>query len=396
MNKRRVVITGVGTVNPCGIGKKEFWNSIDQNISGIEKITRFDTTNTPIKIAGQINDLDISKYVVKRTMVKTDTFTHYALAATKMALADAAIDISQENSNRCGVFIGNNSGGWEICERGFKELYNDGPEYVNPWQATAWFPTAAQGYISIEHGIKGFSKTFIADRVSGASALYFGLQSIINGKNDLALIGGTEAPLSPFGTICYHESGELSISTDITRASLPFDENSTGIVLGEGSTILVLEEYEKALQRKATIYGELTGWAMTVGNAKDSSSLEKCMNKALVKSGKTSKEIGLIVPEGNGNVVSDKRELTAIKKIFGDQIEIITPKKLTGHLYGASTPTDILTALLVMQEEKIPNSIYKNLEYKEDFPRQREINSILVNASSRKGVNLSFVLENIN
>jgi len=396
VNKRRVVITGVGTVNPCGIGKKEFWNSIDQNISGIEKITRFDTTNTPIKIAGQINDLDISKYVVKRTMVKTDTFTHYALAATKMALADAAIDISQENSNRCGVFIGNNSGGWEICERGFKELYNDGPEYVNPWQATAWFPTAAQGYISIEHGIKGFSKTFIADRVSGASALYFGLQSIINGKNDLALIGGTEAPLSPFGTICYHESGELSISTDITRASLPFDENSTGIVLGEGSTILVLEEYEKALQRKATIYGELTGWAMTVGNAKDSSSLEKCMNKALVKSGKTSKEIGLIVPEGNGNVVSDKRELTAIKKIFGDQIEIITPKKLTGHLYGASTPTDILTALLVMQEEKIPNSIYKNLEYKEDFPRQREINSILVNASSRKGVNLSFVLENIN
>lgn len=402
MEKRRVVVTGIGVVNPAGVGKELFWDNVSAGKSAIKKITRFDPKETPIKIAGEIDSFSTEKFVPKRVAVKTDLFTHYALAATEMAISDAGLEINSDNEYDCGIFFGNNSGGWDICERGFYELYNDGATYVNPWQATAWFPTAPQGYIAIKYGIKGYSKTFVADRVSGSSAIYFGLSSILNGTNSTVVAGGTEAPLSAFGTFCYHETGEMSTSSEPNKGCHPFDKKHSGIVLGEGSAVMVLQELEEASKGEAEIYGEITGWAMNVGKPDDVESLTDCMSEAIKKSGLTSGEIDLIIPEGNGNPASDHLEAEAIGRLFGkkrlETLPVCTPKALFGHLYGAATPLDLACALLTLKTGKVPPA--KNYEAGEidslnivaEEKIDSEIDNILINSRSREGVNITFVV----
>jgi 3-oxoacyl-(acyl-carrier-protein) synthase len=395
---KRIVITGIGIVNPCGIGKEEFWENVTKGESSIKPIERFDTEGYPLKVAGEISGFNPSKYINKRVLKKVDVFTHYALVATEFALHDANFEINESNEYKSGIFFGNNSGGWDICEQGFKEMYNDGPQMVNPWQATAWFPTAAQGYISINYKIKGFSKTFIADRVSGSSALYYAMFSILSGKNEVAIVGGTEAPLTPFGTICYHESGEMSTESNPKSAIRPFDPNSSGIVLGEGSTVLILEELEYAKKRNAKIYGELLGSAMTYSNPTESIGIEKCINKTLRKSGLSINDIDLIIPEGNGAKICDDVEAEAINKICKDsKIDVITPKTLYGHLYGAALPTDIACALLNLQSDKLPickniNDESKCINFNLTDEQELHCDNILVNSRSREGVNVSFVV----
>jgi 3-oxoacyl-[acyl-carrier-protein] synthase II len=393
-----MVITGIGIVNPCGIGKEEFWNNVTKGESSIKTIERFNTEGYPLKVAGEISGFNPGKYINKRILKKVDVFTHYALVATEFALYDANFEINKSNEYKSGIFFGNNSGGWDVCEQGFKEMYNDGPQMVNPWQATAWFPTAAQGYISINYKIKGFSKTFIADRVSGSAALYYAMFSILSGKNEVAIVGGTEAPLTPFGTICYHESGEMSTESEPKNALRPFDLKSSGIVLGEGSTVLILEELEYAKKRNAKIYGELLGSSITYGKPTESIGIEKCINKTLKKSGLSINDIGLIIPEGNGAKICDEAETKAINKICKDsKVDVITPKTLYGHLYGAALPTDIACALLNLQSGKLP--ICKNttdeskcINFNLTNANELQCNNILVNSRSREGVNVSFVV----
>jgi 3-oxoacyl-(acyl-carrier-protein) synthase len=216
-----VAITGIGLVNPLGIGKESFWKRLIAGENAIQSISRFDAKNLPIQIAGQINDFNPKDFVPRRLAVKMDRFAHYAVAAAKLALEDAVIDLEKYDPYRVGVWFGNNAGGWDICERGLYELYRDGAPYVNPWQATAWFPTSPQGYVSITYGIKGMCKSFICDRASSASALYFAVRAILDGECDLILVGGTEAPLTPFGMICYYETGVLVDSTSDLRAYIP-------------------------------------------------------------------------------------------------------------------------------------------------------------------------------
>ncbi len=256
---KRVVVTGIGIVNASGIGKDEFWNNVTEGKSGIRTISRFDPTGFPTQVAGEITNFNAADFIPKRLIIKTDTFTHYALGASDLALKDANLDLEQEDSYRVGVWFGNNAGGWDIAERGFYELYHDGPNMVNAWQATAWFPTAAQGYVTIRYGIRGYSKSFVCDRASGASGLYYGIKSIQQGHNDIVLAGGSEAPISRFGMTCYYETGEVSAAANPETAYMPFDKNRSGMVLGEGSAVLVLESEEHAIRRGAKIYGAVTG-----------------------------------------------------------------------------------------------------------------------------------------
>lgn len=405
MKKRRIVVTGIGVVNPCGVGKNVFWENITRGVYGIKQITRFDSSDSPIKVAGEIKEFNVEEYVPKRMMVKCDRFTHYALAATGMALEDSELEISEDNEYRCGIFYGNNSGGWDICERGFYEMYNDGCTMVNPWQATAWFQAAPQGYTAIRYGIKGLSKTFVADRVSGSSAIYFSILSILTEQNDITITGGTEAPITPFGVICYHESGEMSNSLDPITACKPFDKDSSGIVLGEGSTVLILEELDHAIGRGAHIYGEITGWAMGVGESQDIESMEKCMKSAILKSRLSLEDIDLLVPEGNGAEISDYVERTAINnlwKYIPKKLPVTLPKSLCGHLYGASTSTDVACGLLAINSGLLPEC-KNSYEVKQDhfeivnnINKPKTINNVLVNSRSREGVNVSFVLSRYN
>lgn len=258
-----VAITGIGLVNPLGIGKKKFWDNLIAGKNAVQIITRFDPKHLPVQVAGQIDGFNPKDFLPSRLAVKMDRFAHYAVAASKLALDDADIDLQEYDPYRVGVWFGNNAGGWDICERGLFELYRDGAPLVNPWQATAWFPTSPQGYVSITYGIKGMCKSFICDRASGASALYFAVRAILEGECDLILAGGTEAPLTPFGMICYYETGVLASSTQNLNVYRPFDKLRSGTVLGEGSTVLILEKLEDAESRGANIYGKLYLGSMT-------------------------------------------------------------------------------------------------------------------------------------
>jgi 3-oxoacyl-[acyl-carrier-protein] synthase II len=400
MNKK-VVVTGIGIINPSGIGKNEFWQNMTQGKSAIKEIDRFDTTEFPTKVAGAISDFKPADFIPRRLIVKTDRFTHYALAASNLALADAELDLEQEDSYRTGVWFGNNAGGWDICERGFEELYNDGATMVNPWQATAWFPTAAQGYVTICYGIRGYSKSFVCDRASGASGLYFGVKSIQQGHNDIVLTGGSEAPITRFGMVCYYETGEISGASNPDTAYQPFDRERSGIVLGEGSTVLVLESEEHALARGAKIYGEITSGAMTTDiDPTEGVHLKRSMSKALKNANLSPSDIDVVFAEGCGTQNGDRIEAEAISTVFGEtapDVPIAVPKSLFGHLYGASCSTEVACSLMAMETEQLPimRSVNPDEGCQLNFvtqPQSRPVSRTLVNSRAREGVNVSFVI----
>ncbi len=398
----RVVVTGIGIVNPSGIGRDEFWSNVTEGKSAIRNISRFDPTGYPTQVAGEIAEFNPADFIPRRFIVKTDRFTHYALAASELALKDADLDLEQEDSYRVGVWFGNNAGGWDICERGFYEHYQDGPTMVNPWQATAWFPTAAQGFVTIRFGIRGYSKSFVCDRASGASGLYFGVKSILQGYNDIVLAGGSEAPITKFGMNCYYETGEVSASTDPETAYQPFDLNRSGLVLGEGSTVLVLESEEHAMRRGARIYGEVTSGAMTTERETSSgTAFERCMRQALQRAGIGAKDIDVVLAEGCGTKESDQVEAGAIAAVFSEEakdVPVSTPKSLYGHLYGASCVTEVACSLLAMETGELP--IQQKIRAQDpdcqlNFvtqPESRPVSRTLVNSRAREGVNASFVI----
>ncbi len=399
-DKKRVVVTGIGIVNPSGIGKEQFWQNMTEGKSAIGEIDRFDPTNFPTKVAGTIQDFKPDDFIPRRLVVKTDRFTHYALAASDLALADANLDLETEDSYRVGVWFGNNAGGWDICERGFKELYNDGAAMVNPWQATAWFPTAAQGYVTIRYGIRGYSKSFVCDRASGASGLYFGVKSIQQGHNDVVLTGGSEAPITRFGMVCYYETGEISGAADPRTAYQPFDKGRSGIVLGEGSTVLVLESEEHALARGAKIYGEVTSGSMTTDtNPTEGIQFKRAMNKALKDANLAARDIDVVFAEGCGTKTGDRLEAEAIQGVFADapDVPVTVPKSLFGHLYGASCTTEVACSLMAMETGKLPvmQSVNAEADCQLNFVTQAQSSSVartLVNSRAREGVNASFVI----
>jgi 3-oxoacyl-[acyl-carrier-protein] synthase II len=400
-DKKRVVVTGIGIVNPSGIGKDEFWQNMTQGKSAIKAIDRFDTTEFPTKVAGAISNFQPGDFIPRRLIVKTDRFTHYALAASDLALADANLDLEAEDSYRVGVWFGNNAGGWDICERGFHELYNDGATLVNPWQATAWFPTAAQGYVTIRYGIRGYSKSFVCDRASGASGLYFGVKSIQQGHNDVVLTGGSEAPITRFGMVCYYETGEISAASDPDTAYQPFDRERSGIVLGEGSTVLVLESEEHALARGAKIYGEITSGSMTTDlSPTEGIQLKRAMNKALKNANLSPSDIDVVFAEGCGTQTGDRLESEAIDAVFGEtaaDVPVTVPKSLFGHLYGASCTTEVACSLMAMETGTLPvmQSVNPDEDCQLNFVTQAQSASVsrtLVNSRAREGVNASFVI----
>lgn len=398
---RQVCITGLGIVNPSGIGIEEFWNNVSIGKNSITEIKRFDCEGLPTKVAGQLTNFQAADFIPRRFLVKTDTFTHYAWAATELALKDASLDLNKVDKEKMGVWLGNNAGGWDICQRGLYELYREGQQFVNPWQATAWFLSSPQGYLTIAYGIKGMSKSFVCDRASGACALYFGMNSIKLGHNDIIIAGGTEAPITPFALTCYFETGELSASLQDTTVYRPFDQSRKGSLLGEGSTILILEEKEHAIRRGAKIYGELkSGVINTDFNVNDHAFLTKANVNAMEKANFTSRDIDVIFAEGAGTVVCDLAEAGAISQAFtaNPKVPVTIPKSGFGHLYGASTATDIACGLLAAKNNLIPLtpnhiSIDKNMNLnivKKSI--KTKISNFIVNSRAREGSNVSLLI----
>ncbi|MFH1360867.1 MAG: beta-ketoacyl-[acyl-carrier-protein] synthase family protein [Candidatus Omnitrophota bacterium] len=407
---KRVAITGIGTVNPSGIDKRVFWANIKAGHSVVSKIERFDASLYPSRIAGQVKELDAYSHVSSRLLKKIDVFSHLALVASELAIKDANLDLSKENLKRCGIFMGNAIGGWLYAETELRDLYLEGREGVSPFMASAWFPAAPQGQVSIHYGIKGYSKTVVSDRASSLMAIAYGSKTLINGKDDFIIAGGMEAPVTPYALLCCNTSGVLTKNNDEPdKAYRPFDKTHDGFPIAEGSGMLILENEQRIKERNPKIYGYVAGYGTTtdavdrIEPAHDGKELARAIQMALDDAEIAPAQIDYICADGVATVIGDASETKAIKQVFGDRakkIPVSAPKSMFGNLLGASGVVDIIITLLAMEHGLVPPTInYEHpdpecdLDYCPNKAQVKEINRALVINRGRGGINCAMVLE---
>ena len=408
---KKIAITGIGIVAPLGMDKKVFWANIKAGRSAIKKIDRYDAHLYPSRIGGQIHQLDAYSHVSSRLLQKIDPFSHMALIASELALKDAGIDLTKENLNNIGIFMGNALGGWLYGETELRDLYLEGREGVSPYMASAWFPAAPQGQVSIYYGIKGYSKTIVSDRASSLMAIGHAIKVLSKGKIDFILAGGMEAPLSPYGLLCCNTNGELSEDNEHPEeAYKPFDKNRSGFVVGEGAGIMILEGMERAQSRNKKILATITGYGTTCDGVDrikpniDGKELARAIRMALDDAGYKPQDIDYISLDGSATREGDISEVRAIKEVFGDKaknIPVSVPKTMFGNLLGASGAVDMIVTILAMEHNLIPPTLNlkeidpecAGLDFVTGKAREHEIRRALVISRGRAGINAVLTLE---
>jgi 3-oxoacyl-[acyl-carrier-protein] synthase II len=405
----RIAVTGIGIVSPSGIGKRQFWANIKAGRSFIKGITRFDASRYPSHIAGQIDDLEKYSHLSERLLKKIDAFSHMALIASESALQDAGIDIKKEDPNLVGIFLGNAIGGWLYAETELRDLYIEGREGVSPYMASAWFPAAPQGQVSIYYGIKGFSKTVVADRASSLMAIGYARKVLSKNKLNFILGGGMEAPVTPYALLCCNTYGALSKNNAHPETAYrPFDKKRDGCVIGEGAGIVVMEGIERAKKRNANVLAYISGYGTTcdgvdrIDPAKDGKELARAINMALADAKVSADEINYISLDGLALDLWDNSEIEAIKIVFGKRtkdIPLSCPKSMFGNLLGASGAVDLITAILAMEHSLVPPTInleepaQNGLTYISGQAREYAINKALIISRGRGGINSALVIE---
>lgn len=363
----KIAITGLGVVSPSGIDKKKFWSNIAAGKSVVEKISRFDASLYPSHIAGQVHELDAYSNVSSRLLKKIDLFSHMALVATEMSLQDAGINMQEEDLDRVGIFMGNAIGGWLYAETELRDLYLEGREGVSPFMASAWFPAAPQGQVSIHYGIKGYSKTIVSDRASSLMAIGYGAKNLVRKDSDFILAGGMEAPVTPYALLCCNTSGMLSKRNDnAATAYRPYDKQRDGFALAEGAGIITLEGQERLLKRKTRVYANIIGFGTTTDGverihpANDGVQLARAINVALDDAKLKPSDIDFICLDGAASQADDISEAKAINAVFqGDAADVIcsAPKSIFGNMLGATGALDVITTVLAMEHSLIPPTI---------------------------------------
>lgn len=408
--KERVAITGVGVVSPCGLKKETFWANLKKGISYIDEIKRFDASLYPSRIAGQVHELDHYTHLSGRLIKKIDVFSHMALVACEQALGDAGIDLEKVDKTRIGVFMGNALGGWLFAETELRDMYIEGREGISPYMASAWFPAAPQGQVTIYYGFKGYSKTLVADRASSSLALWYGAKIISQGKNDYVLAGGMEAPITPYALLCANTNGSLSKNNLVfKKAYRPYDLYRDGFVLGEGSGMVTLEKEKHAQKRGAHIYGFIKGVGFSSDGyhysrcKPDSKNLEYAIIQCLKDAHWPKKEVDYICLDGEATVMGDYLETQGLKNVFGrdlNNISLSAPKSMFGNLLGAQTALDLIVTLLSMKNDTVLPTInyevkdsYCDLDYTPNIPVTKEVNRALIIARGRGGINTVLAVE---
>lgn len=405
-----IAITGIGLVTPSGIDKRKFWSNIVHGRSVVKKIDRFEASRYPSHIAGQVHELDAYSNVSSRLLKKIDLFSHMGLVASEMAIQDAKLDLSKENLKRAGIFMGNAIGGWLYAETELRDLYLEGREGVSPFMASAWFPAAPQGQISIHYGIKGYSKTIVADRASSLMAIGYAAKNLLRGKNDFILAGGMEAPVTPYALLCCNTSGCLSKNNENAHTAYrPFDKNRDGYAIAEGAGILILEPQSRVQSRGAHVYANIIGFGTTTDGAdriepaEDGVELARAIKMALDDAGLQSKDIDYICADGSAGIKGDISETRAIKLSFDGQakkIPVSAPKAVYGNLLGASGAVDVITTVLAMEHNMVPPTINLenpdpqcDLDFVPNKARERQIKNALVISRGRGGINCVLILQ---
>jgi 3-oxoacyl-[acyl-carrier-protein] synthase II len=367
---RRVVVTGLGLVTPLGTGLEKTWKALTAGASGITRISRFDPSNLPVQIAGEVHDFNPADYIEKKEIKKMDTFIHYAVGASQMAVDDAGLKISGENAERVGVYIGAGIGGIPGIEHYHKVLLEKGADRVSPFFIPMVIINLASGQVAIRLGARGPNSCAVTACATGNHCIGDAFRIIQRGEADAMLAGGTEAAITPLTVAGFAAARALSRrNDDPAHASRPFDRDRDGFVLGEGAGVLVLEELETARRRGARIYAELVGYAMTAdayhitAPPDDGEGAVRCMELGIKDAGISKEEIGYINAHAT-STFADKVETLAIKQVFGERahrIPVSSTKSMTGHLLGAAGGVEGVFSVLAIHRGLIPPTI--NLEH---------------------------------
>ncbi len=395
--KKQVVVTGLGTVTAAGQDQETLWQSLTAGKPLFSPITRFDPAPHRSRLAAEASSFNAEDWMPKPQTRRMDRSTQFALAAARLALDDSGVDPSENDGRRTGIMAGNALGGMEFAETQFYNQAVHGPGRVNPHLVVAWFPVASQGRISIALGLKGHSKTFVADRAGSLHAIGGAFRSIQEGRLDLCLAGGTEAPLSPFIYAALERTGQLA-----QERCTPFEPDPTGFLLGERSAFLVMEEREHAVARGATILAEVKGYAMTtdpeagVTGLSGPECLERSVSLCLSDAGLRSKEIGHVLADGAATRAGDAAEKAALVKALGPDGHwtASVPKTVVGEMYGAGGALQTVAGILSLRRRTIlPLAAGSGAGIPHStVPREAPLSHVLVVGRGLGGLNACLVL----
>ncbi len=368
--RRRVAVTGVGMVSPVGLDTRETWKALLQGRSGVGYVTRFDTSKFPTKIAAEVKGFDPLLYLIPKEVRKMDLFIQYAISASDYAVDASGLEITPENGERVGVFIGSGIGGFGIIEREHNNFLARGPRRISPFFIPSTIVNLAAGQVSIRIGAMGPNSATCTACSAGSHAIGDSFRMIQRGETDVMIAGGTEAAITPMGMGGFSAMRALSKRNDAPeKASRPFDRNRDGFVMGEGAGILVLEELEQARKRGAEILAEIVGYGMS-GDAhhitappEDGSGAVRAMRKTLEDARVSPDQVDYINAHGTSTPPNDRIETLAIRTAFGDharKLAVSATKSMTGHLLGAAGGLEGGVAVQTLKDQVIPPTI--NLE----------------------------------
>ncbi|MGI6451271.1 MAG: beta-ketoacyl-ACP synthase II [Desulfitobacteriia bacterium] len=407
--KKRVVITGLGAVTPLGNDVQKFWQGIKEGKNGIAQITAFDTTGFKASLAAEVKDFVPENYLDKKDAKRMDRYCQFALAAAEEAYRDAGLDAAEFDRDRFGVMVGSGIGGLLTIEEQHARLLEKGPGRVSPFFIPMAISNMAAGNIAIKLQARGICTSLVTACATGTHSIGEAFHKIRDGQADIIIGGGAEAPITPLGVAGFTSMTALSSSANPLRASIPFDKDRDGFVMGEGAGILVLESLEHALRRGARIYGELAGYGATcdayhmTAPAPSGEGGARAMKQALVDAGLEPQEISYINAHGTSTPYNDKFETEAIKTIFGQaayNIPVSSTKSMTGHLLGAAGAVEAIICVKAAAEDFVPPTIgYEcpdeecDLDYVPNAGRPQQVNYALSNSLGFGGHNATIIVK---
>ena len=410
MKMRRVVITGLGAITPIGNNITEFWNGIKENKCGIDNITSFDTKDSKVKLAAEIKQYNPEDYFEKREAKRLDKYSQYAMIAAREAWKDSKLDKEKENMERVGVVLGSGIGGVETIERENKKYIEKGPDRVSPMYIPMGIINIATGNVAIDIGAKGESIAIVTACATGTHCIGESFRMIKHGYQDIILAGGTESSITPVSIAGFANIKALSKSEDKTRASIPFDKERNGFVMGEGAGVVILEELEHAQKRGAKIYAEIVGYGATSDSyhitspAPGGEGGARAMKLAMQEGNVKPEEITYINAHGTSTILNDSCETQAIKTALGEQaakkVMVSSTKGHIGHLMGAAGAVETIICTKAIEEGFIPATInYKipdeecDLDIVPNKGRNKEVKYAISNSLGFGGHNSSILLK---
>ena len=407
--KRRVVVTGLGAVTPIGNTAEEFWNNAKEGKAGIGEITRFDTSDYKVKLAAEVKGFDAKEHMDFKTAKRMELFSQYAVTAAMEAYQDSGLALEKEDAFRAGVIVGSGIGSLQVVEREYEKILTKGPGRVNPLMVPLMISNMAAGNISIQLGQKGKSTNVVTACATGTNCIGDAIRAIQYDDADIMFAGGTESCICPTGVAGFTSLTALSTSKDPARASIPFDKDRDGFVLGEGAGVVVLEELEHAKARGARIYAEVIGYGATgdayhiTSPAEDGKGAAMAMTLAMQEGGIKPSQVDYINAHGTGTHHNDLFETRAIKLAFGDaakDVVINSTKSMTGHLLGAAGGVEFIICVKSIQDGFIHQTVGTkevdpecDLNYAVGAPVEKDVNYVLTNSLGFGGHNATLLLK---